>query len=68
MAGPWPASALDATQSAADRFVDSRALELLARAGFVARGAVYAIIGVLALKLALGDGGKVTNQQGALRS
>jgi len=29
---------------------------------------VYAIIGVLALKLALGDGGKATNQQGALKA
>ena len=40
----------------------------LARAGLVARGVVYAIIGVLALKLALGDGGKATNQQGALKT
>ena len=39
----------------------------LARAGFVARGLVYGIIGVLALKLALGDGGKATDQQGALQ-
>ena len=42
--------------------------EWLARAGFVARGLIYAIIGVLALKLALGAGGKTTNQQGALRT
>ena len=43
-------------------------LEWLARAGMAARAAVYAIIGVLALKLALGDGGKATNQQGALKT
>ena len=36
--------------------------------GFVARAAIYAIIGVLALKLAIGDGGKLTNQQGALKT
>jgi uncharacterized protein DUF1206 len=42
--------------------------EGLARAGLVARGIVYAIIGVLALKLALGDGGDATNQQGALQT
>lgn len=42
--------------------------EWLARAGLVARGVVYAIIGVLAVKLALGDGGKATNQQGALKT
>jgi hypothetical protein len=40
--------------------------EWLARAGLVARGVVYAVIGILAVKLALGDGGKATDQQGAL--
>ena len=49
-------------------FVDSRAFELLSRAGFVARGVVYAIIGVLALRLAVGDGGKLVNQQGAFHT
>ena len=44
------------------------AFEWLARAGLVSRGVVYGIIGVLAIKLALGDGGKATNQQGALRT
>jgi hypothetical protein len=39
----------------------------LVRAGFVARGLVYGIIGALALALALGAGsGAATNQQGAL--
>ena len=42
--------------------------EYLSRAGFVARGLVYGIIGILALKLALGQGGKLTNQQGALHT
>jgi hypothetical protein len=42
--------------------------EWLARAGLAARGVVYAIIGVLAVKLALGDGGKTTNQKGALET
>src|SRR5580765_7099265 len=42
--------------------------EWLSRAGFVARSAVYLIIGVLALELALGVGGKATNQQGALET
>jgi hypothetical protein len=42
--------------------------EWLARAGLAARGVVYAVIGILALKLALGDGGKATNQQGALKT
>jgi len=37
----------------------------LARAGLVARGVSYGIIGVLALKVADGSGGKATNQRGA---
>jgi hypothetical protein len=36
--------------------------------GFVARALIYGIIGVLALKLALGHGGKLMNQQGALHT
>jgi hypothetical protein len=40
----------------------------LARAGFVARGLIYGIIGLLAIKLALGAGGKTANQQGALKT
>jgi hypothetical protein len=42
--------------------------EWLARAGLVARGVVYAIVGVLAVKLAVGSGGgEAENQQGALK-
>jgi hypothetical protein len=37
-----------------------------ARAGIPTRGVIYAIIGVLAIKLAFGSGGETTNQQGAL--
>ena len=55
-------------RSAGNSFVNSRAFEVLARAGFVARGIVYGIIGVLALDVAVGHGGKLTNQQGALRA
>ena len=42
--------------------------EWLSRAGFAARAAIYLIIGVLALELAIGVGGKTTNQQGALQT
>jgi hypothetical protein len=55
-------------QQRADRVARSRAFEVLARGGFVARGLVYGLVGVLAVKLALGDGGKATNQQGALET
>lgn len=46
----------------------AKTLGWLARAGLVARGVVYGIIGVLALELALGVGGKATNQEGALQT
>lgn len=36
------------------------------RAGFVARGVVYVLVGVLALRIAFGDGGKQADRQGAL--
>jgi hypothetical protein len=51
-----------------DTVVRSSAFEWFARAGFVARGTVYALIGALAVCLALGLGGKATNQQGALET
>jgi len=61
-------SAGSAARSAGEGFARSTAFEALARAGFVARGVVYAVIGILALKLAFGAGGKITNQQGALHT
>jgi hypothetical protein len=51
-----------------ESIVQSRAFEWLSRAGFVARALIYGIIGILALKLALGHGGRLTNQQGALHT
>jgi hypothetical protein len=47
-------------------FAQSRQFEWLARAGIATRGVIYAIIGILAIKLAFGSGGETTNQQGAL--
>jgi len=48
--------------------VNSRAFEIFSRAGFVARALIYGLIGVLAFEVAVGHGGKITNQQGALRT
>jgi hypothetical protein len=63
-------SAPDAPVRGAERkgndFAQSKQFEWLARAGIATRGVVYAVIGVLAIKLAFGSGGKTTNQQGAL--
>ena len=50
------------------RVEHSTGFEVFARAGFAARGTIYAIIGVLAVKLALGTGGKTTDQAGALKT
>jgi hypothetical protein len=40
----------------------------LARGGLVAKGISYAIVGVLALKLAVGAGGEAASRQGALQT
>jgi hypothetical protein len=45
-----------------------RGFEWLARFGLVARAVIYAVIGLLAVKLALGDGGKAADQQGAMKT
>jgi hypothetical protein len=49
-------------------FVRSTSFEALSRAGFVARGLIYGIIGLLAFEVAVSDSGKLTNQQGAIRT
>src|SRR2546423_12025458 len=51
-----------------EKVARSDAFEWLARAGFVARGLIYGIIGILAFKLAIGAGGKAASQQGALET
>jgi Domain of Unknown Function (DUF1206) len=40
----------------------------LARIGLLAKGVSFAIVGILAIKLALGEGGKATSRQGALQA
>jgi fumarate reductase subunit D len=51
-----------------EKIARSRGFEWLARSGFVARGLIYGIIGILAIEVALGVGGTTTNQQGALKT
>jgi hypothetical protein len=41
-------------------------IELLERAGYMARGVLYLVMGVLAFRLAAGFGGKATDQSGSL--
>jgi hypothetical protein len=63
-----PTRASGSPNEAGESFVQSRPFEVLSRAGFVARALVYGIIGILALKLAVGAGGKLAGQQGALET
>ena len=59
---------LNSAETQGESFTQTRQFEWLARGGVAARGVIYAIIGGLALQLALGDsGGSTTSQQGALR-
>ena len=41
-------------------------VEIMARLGYAARGLIYFVMGLLALLLAFGNGGKTTDQQGAI--
>ncbi|WP_084816291.1 DUF1206 domain-containing protein [Frondihabitans sp. Leaf304] len=52
-------------RSAAGKVGDSHALEVLARAGFAASGLVHLLLGYLAIRVALHQGGK-SDQSGAL--
>jgi hypothetical protein len=54
--------------SKAERAADSGWVEGLARVGLVAQGISFGLVGVLAIMLALGEGGKATDREGALRT
>lgn len=55
-------------QRTAHRAAGSRGITMLARVGYAAKGVVYLIIGFLAAKLAIGQGGSATDQKGALQT
>jgi hypothetical protein len=57
-----------AARSAGRDAASSRWLQWLARGGLVARGAMYLLIGVLAVQIAFGSGGKQADTSGALRA
>ncbi|GHG66365.1 hypothetical protein GCM10012319_08400 [Comamonas sp. KCTC 72670] len=50
----------------AGREASRSGVEWAARAGYTARGAVYAVVGALALMLAAGEGGQATDTHGAV--
>jgi len=53
-------------RSETERTVSNPALEILERVGYVVRGVLYAVMGALALGLALGIGGRATDPSGSL--
>ncbi len=55
-------------ENTARNAANSPVMRGLARLGYAAKGVVYIIIGFLAGKLALGQGGQATDQRGALRT
>ena len=65
---PTKPKQIRSAQAKGEQVAQSRGFEWLARGGFVARGLIYGIIGILAIKLAVGAGGTTTNQQGALKT
>jgi hypothetical protein len=44
-----------------------RTIQLLARLGYAVKGALYVVVGGLAVMYVLGEGGKLTDNEGALR-
>lgn len=53
-------------RAGARRAADSSAVDAAARWGFVARGAIYLLVGTLALQIAFGEGAKQADRGGAL--
>src|SRR4051794_15180424 len=65
--GGHGADPVDKAQAQGEQVAHSRSFEWFARAGLAARGLIYVIIGVLAIKVAVGEGGSTESQQGALK-
>ncbi len=55
-------------QGTARSAASSRPVVALARLGYAVKGVVYVVIGILAILLATGHGGQVTDQNGALEA
>jgi Domain of Unknown Function (DUF1206) len=55
-------------RSTGRRAAHSPAFEVLARLGFVARGVIYATIGLLAIQVAIHSSNEKTNQRGAMQT
>jgi len=53
-------------EQAGQQTVDNPWVERLVRVGYVARGVLYVVVGVLAVQLAIGVGGATTDKNGAI--
>ncbi|MEV8523927.1 MULTISPECIES: DUF1206 domain-containing protein [unclassified Streptomyces] len=62
-----PGAPGSASRSTARRSAQNETLTAAGRAGFGARGLVYVLIGLLAIRIAMGSGGGEADRQGALR-
>ena len=67
MSTPTTNSATGSAEAGARRAANSEALDKAARVGFVAKGVVYALIGVLTFQVAFGSNQR-TDQKGALQT
>jgi hypothetical protein len=66
MSATQPRAAARRTASKAKKAAANPTLELLERAGYVIRGVLYGMMGLLALGVAFGIGGQTTDQRGSL--
>src|SRR4051794_18214728 len=66
--GSAPRRASTSARRAGARLERGAGFVWLARGGLLARGIVYGVIGAIALAVAVGAGGRPTNQQGALET
>lgn len=57
----------DRIEAAGREAARTPAVQVLARAGYAAKGFVYVLIGALAAQVAMGSGGKTTGTQGAVQ-
>ncbi len=58
---------IDTVKHGAERAANSKWMDHAATFGFVAKGVVYAVIGIFALRLALGEGGALLGNEEAAR-
>src|SRR5687768_15479940 len=63
-----PISEDDTPTEVAEKVATNKWVEWLPRLGYVSRGLVYALVGMLSVGLVLGAGGETTDKQGAIAS